>query len=216
MKGLPRSIKRGIIVHFLFDDLFYNFRYFFNPQKLKDSKFLYDIAFGLMPRHFSEKEDEDIILDEEEEVLEMYFIVSGSVGVGYHLYQQPLEKQRYVKVIYLSANTFFGDYYLCNNIKAEFVHVAVSNVEAFGLSKKFLMSKIFPKYPHIYQEIKDQCKYRYNSTVKNEIQKHKQGHLAVVNMKSTYNVMHLNQKTLQHNNEQILNKTQKNETFKSF
>jgi len=86
MKGLPRSIKRGIIVHFLFDDLFYNFRYFFNPQKLKDSKFLYDIAFGLMPRHFSEKEDEDIILDEEEEVLEMYFIVSGSVGVGYHLY----------------------------------------------------------------------------------------------------------------------------------
>jgi len=39
-----------------------------------------------MPRHFSEKEDEDIILDEEEEVLEMYFIVSGSVGVGYHLY----------------------------------------------------------------------------------------------------------------------------------
>ena len=28
---LPRSIKRGIIVHYLFDDVFYNFRFFFNP-----------------------------------------------------------------------------------------------------------------------------------------------------------------------------------------
>lgn len=39
-----------------------------------------------MPRNFSEKEDENIIFDEEEEVLEMYFIISGTVGVGYHLY----------------------------------------------------------------------------------------------------------------------------------
>lgn len=48
-----------------------------------------------MPRNFSEKEDENIIFDEEEEVLEMYFIISGTVGVGYHLYQQPLEKKRF-------------------------------------------------------------------------------------------------------------------------
>jgi len=47
---------------------------------------LYDVAFGLMPRNFSDKEDENIIFDEEEEVLEMYFIISGTVGVGYHLY----------------------------------------------------------------------------------------------------------------------------------
>jgi hypothetical protein len=47
-------------------------------MKYKESLFLYDVAFGLMPRHFThEKEDESIILDEEEEVTEMYFIVSG-------------------------------------------------------------------------------------------------------------------------------------------
>jgi hypothetical protein len=39
-----------------------------------------------MPRNFTENEDENIIYDEEEEVLEMYFITSGTVGVGYHLY----------------------------------------------------------------------------------------------------------------------------------
>lgn len=83
---LPSGIKRGIVVHYLFDDIFYNFRIFFNPQKQKDSKFLYDVAFGLQPRLFRDYPDENIIFDEEEEVLEMYFIITGTVGVGYHLF----------------------------------------------------------------------------------------------------------------------------------
>lgn len=84
---LPKSISTGIIVHYLFDDVFYNFRFFFNPQKNKDSKFLRDIAFGLKPRAFSDNENEDsVIYDEEAEVLEMYFILSGTVGVGFHKY----------------------------------------------------------------------------------------------------------------------------------
>lgn len=89
---LPGGIKRGIIVHYLFDDIFYNFRIFFNPQKYIGTKFLYDVAFGLTPRHFTEHEEQNIIYDEEEEVAEMYFIISGTVGIGYHLYTQPLEK----------------------------------------------------------------------------------------------------------------------------
>jgi hypothetical protein len=85
---LPKSISTGIIVHYLFDDVFYNFRFFFNPQKNKDSKFLRDIAFGLKPRAFTDNENGDsIIYDEEAEVLEMYFITSGTVGVGFHKYQ---------------------------------------------------------------------------------------------------------------------------------
>ncbi len=31
MKAMPKSIKRGLVVHYLFDDIFYNFRFFFNP-----------------------------------------------------------------------------------------------------------------------------------------------------------------------------------------
>ena len=87
IKTLPRSIKKGIVVHYLFDDIFYNFRFFFNPQKYRDSKFLHDIAFGLKPRHFSSHVDECVIYDEEEEVLEMYFIISGTVGIGFHVFQ---------------------------------------------------------------------------------------------------------------------------------
>ena len=73
-------------MHYLFDDVFYNFRFFFNPQKYKDTKFLYDVAFGLKPRQFMEQEDGFVIYDEEEEVIEMYFVVSGTIGIGYHLY----------------------------------------------------------------------------------------------------------------------------------
>ena len=161
----------------MFDDVFYNFRFFFNPMKYKESLFLYDVAFGLMPRHFThEKEDESIILDEEEEVTEMYFIVSGQVGVGFHLYNQPLEKPRYQLVKFLAANTFFGDYYLCHVTKSEFVHICVEHVEAFALSADFLMDEIFPKYPNVFQEIKDQSKYRYSSGA-NEIYKQKHAHI---------------------------------------
>ena len=174
--------------------MFYNFRFFFNPQKNKESKFLYDVAFGLKPRHFSEKEDENVIYDEEEEVLEMYFITQGQVGIGYHMYQQPLEKKRFETTHFLGSNSFFGDYYLCHNTKAEFVHVATTEVEAFALSKKFLMRKVFPKYPDIYREIKDDSKYRYNSSIKDEIMKHKYSHIEVVNKRSTYNNIQLKPK----------------------
>ena len=52
LNALPRSIKRMIMIHYLFDDIFYKFKHFFNSQKYKDSKFLYDIAFGFKPRKF--------------------------------------------------------------------------------------------------------------------------------------------------------------------
>jgi hypothetical protein len=183
-------------VHYLFDDVFYNFRFFFNPQKNKDSKFLRDIAFGLKPRAFSDNENEDsVIYDEEAEVLEMYFILVGTVGVGFHKYQQPLlEGDQFELTFDLRENSFFGDYYLCNNLKAEFVYMATSQVQALALSKKFLMRRIFPKYPTIYRDIKADSHYRYHSWMREGIMKHKYAHVEMVNKKSTYNSINLKNK----------------------
>jgi hypothetical protein len=83
LNTLPKSIKRAVVVHYLFDDIFQDFKQFFNPQRYRDTKFLYDVAYGLKPRYFSEDVDERLIYDEEEEVFEMYFILSGSIGIGY-------------------------------------------------------------------------------------------------------------------------------------
>ena len=74
------------MIHYLFDDIFHNFRFFFNTQKYKDSKFLYDISFGLKPRRFEANDDEKLIYDEEDEVSEMYFIQEGTVSVSDKIY----------------------------------------------------------------------------------------------------------------------------------
>lgn len=76
------------------------------------------------------------------------------------------------------------------------MHVALTEVDSFALSKKFLLRTIFPKYPHIYREIKDDSKYRYNSTIKNEIMKHKNSHIEIVNKRSSYNNIYLKMKSV--------------------
>lgn len=80
---------------FLFDDIFHGFRLFFNTQKQeKDSKFLYDVSFGLQPFLFdkSDNDSSSLIYDEEDDVKLMYFIQEGSVGIGYYVYSQGLSK----------------------------------------------------------------------------------------------------------------------------
>ena len=85
LNALPRQIKRHIIMHYLFDDIYYRFRLFFNTQENKDTRFLYDVSFGLRPRKYDRSEEERLILDEEDEVSEMYFIQEGIIGIGYYL-----------------------------------------------------------------------------------------------------------------------------------
>ncbi len=66
------------MLSFLFDDVFHSFRLFFNTHKQhKDSKFLYDIAFGLTPFLFdigSPDSPSPLIYDEEDDVKHMYLI----------------------------------------------------------------------------------------------------------------------------------------------
>lgn len=56
------------------------------------------------------------------------------------------------------------------------------------------MGKIFPKYPDIYEEIKDSSKYAYNGLIKYELVKHKTLHLQYVNKSNTYQEMNLKPK----------------------
>ncbi len=79
---------------------------------------------------------------------------------------------------------------------SEFVHAVVSEVEAFALTKKFMLTKIFPKYPEIFREIKDDSKYRYITSV-NSIIKHKQAHLEVINKRNLFNSIVVKKKEVQ-------------------
>lgn len=85
LKALPRVIKKNIMVQYLYDDVFYKFKNFFKTSKNSETKFLYDVSFNLKPRQFFAEPKKCIIYDEEDEVPEMYFILKGSVGIGFYL-----------------------------------------------------------------------------------------------------------------------------------
>ena len=69
---------------YLFSDIFRQFKRFFNvdSDKGKETRFLYDVAFGFMPRKFEPTEDDKIIYDEEEEVTEMMNDNSYGLAAG--------------------------------------------------------------------------------------------------------------------------------------
>jgi len=79
----------------------------------------------------------------------MYFIVTGDVGIGYPYLQQPIQKERYSLTHQLGRNNFFGDYYILFNLKSEFCYIATNEVQAFALSKRFLVQTVFSQYPNM-------------------------------------------------------------------
>lgn len=62
---------------YLFKDIFKMWGYFFHTKANRESKFLFDISFGFMPRRFEPTDEDKVIYDEEDDVPEMYFILEG-------------------------------------------------------------------------------------------------------------------------------------------
>ena len=94
----------------------------------------------------------------------------------------------------MKENSFICDYYVCNNKKSEFIFLAYTEVKAFSLSKRFILTSIFPKYPDIASKIKEQSYYRYKKNIKMRLSKHRQDHLEEVNKKSSYKTIQVKDK----------------------
>ena len=164
MATLPRSIKRAIMINYLFKDIFFGFRQFFNTFENRDSKFLYEIAFGFMPRSFEESE---IIYDEDDEVPEIYFIIEGEVGIGYRL----PNKTKEIKIAKLfKSRSFICDYYVCSHKKAEFVYQAMKDTKSYALTRRFI-DDLFKRYPEVAVKIQKDAFKRYKIIVKDPVSK---------------------------------------------
>ena len=59
------------------------FGYCYQNQGSLDEIMFFDISQGLLPRRFQTIDDDMIIIDEAEEVDEMYCIQEGFIGIGY-------------------------------------------------------------------------------------------------------------------------------------
>ena len=76
---------------FLFQDIIDKaaFKSFFKMGKEFDSNFVYEVAFGFMPRQFKDTEEDRYILMEEGDVTEIYFILKGEWAIAYNGYLTP-------------------------------------------------------------------------------------------------------------------------------
>ena len=77
------------MTHFLFDDIINrpSFRNFFRVGREFDQNFVYQVAFGFMPRRFENTAADRYILNEEGDVTEIYFIVNGEWAIGYNSHE---------------------------------------------------------------------------------------------------------------------------------
>jgi len=69
----------------LFDDILMKtaFQSFFRAGSKFDSNFAFQVAFGFIPREFTDDPIDRYILEEEGDVTEIYFIMSGEWAVGF-------------------------------------------------------------------------------------------------------------------------------------
>jgi hypothetical protein len=118
-----------------------------------------------MPRKFEPIEDDKIIYDEEDEVSEMYFILEGTIGIGYSLISNGFSKKEPKIAKKIKAEYLICDHYLVNGMKSQFIYTVVKEVKCFALTKKFLLKEIFPKYPDIASSIKAEALLRYKRNI---------------------------------------------------
>jgi len=62
------------------------FKSFFKVAKEFDNDFLYEVAFGFLPRCFKATPEERYMYEEEVDVTEIYFITKGDWAIAFNSY----------------------------------------------------------------------------------------------------------------------------------
>lgn len=185
--SLPFRIQEAIVTKFLFNDILTSkgFLTFFSSSPGSDSNFVYQMAFGFMPRYYLATPDDRYILEEEGDVTEITFVFSGDWAVAFNTYMileegsrtdlfaleeeensatrtpKDMTKQGHEIAVRRKACEFFGDYYVLASKPSQFHYVALSNVEAFAISKKFIFGTIFKKFPEVERSMVSESYLRY-------------------------------------------------------
>ena len=153
--SIPYNIREHIMCQFLFNDIISlpAFKNFFRPGREFDSNFVYAVAFGFMPRLFTNDKDDRYILEEEGDVTEIYFIVSGEWAIGYNSFKnnvpsfnfeeeneygpgnEDIRDRKIMIAKRYSGFGYIGDYYVFSSKRSQFTYMALTDVEAFALPK---------------------------------------------------------------------------------
>ena len=126
MEELPDSVKSQIYIEYLFADFLKNYRRYFNTENglgnifqrdlggvSQDEggsirQFLVQFCQHLEPRFY--KPDDELIQDQWDEIYEVVYIMKGSVGVGYRLFNESFFGVRLMMTPEKKISTGINDY----------------------------------------------------------------------------------------------------------
>jgi hypothetical protein len=179
--SIPFKIQEHIMCSFLFKDIVDKpaFKTFFWLGQEFDSNFIFEVARGFMPRQFCNTPDDRVILTEEGDVTEIYFLLQGEWAIGYKSFQNdhnnlimaieendgstPIDMLK-KGVLTAKKNInygYIGDYYVLASKRSQFYYYAVTQVESFALTKQFMFKKIFKMFPGLHSEMLAESFSRY-------------------------------------------------------
>ena len=205
--AIPHQIQEFIMTNFLFLDIIKrnSFQNFFDVGSQFDSNFVYQVAFGFMPRRFENTPDDRFILNEEGDVTEIYFIVKGEWAIGYNSHENNVkgfifvEESEYLpgqedireKKIMIAKQYkgfgYIGDYYVFASKRSEFEYMAISpKVESYAISKGFMFKNIFNKFPGLHSEMLAESFSRYVKEFRRPVTKKRNETFISLNKKSHY------------------------------
>jgi CRP-like cAMP-binding protein len=127
---------------YLFDEVFQMFRGFFLKKEFENSQFFYDVAFYLLPR---KAEANEKILEQGDDVNEIYFILDGEVKLSYNTDAGEVAR-------YFGKDYYFGDYYVFFEKPAEFDYTSTTPVNMLVLPKSKML-ELASKYKNIYDKM---------------------------------------------------------------
>jgi len=179
--AIPHWIQEHIMTHFLFDDIINrpSFRNFFRIGREFDTNFVYQVAFGFMPRHFEANSKDRYIFNEEGDVTEIYFIVQGEWAIGYNSHennvkgfifdeeaeylpgQDDIREKKIMIAKHYKGYGYIGDYYVFASKRSEFEYMAITDVESYAIPKHFMFKTIFSKFPGLHSEMLAESFSRY-------------------------------------------------------
>ena len=58
------------------------------------------------------------------------------------------------------------DYYVILNKKSDYIFVALSDINCYGISKKFMFKTVFTEYPEIEEKLRIYSAMKYNSSIR--------------------------------------------------
>eukprot|EP00350_Pseudokeronopsis_sp_OXSARD2_P000866 CAMPEP_0170548802 /NCGR_PEP_ID=MMETSP0211-20121228/6991_1 /TAXON_ID=311385 /ORGANISM="Pseudokeronopsis sp., Strain OXSARD2" /LENGTH=267 /DNA_ID=CAMNT_0010854443 /DNA_START=853 /DNA_END=1653 /DNA_ORIENTATION=- len=141
--SLPRDIRTTLMTDYLYNDIFTKqkiFKSFLSLGQRMDSSFLYDLSFGFLPRQFLNTERDRYIYEQNQDVNEMYFLISGSWAICFYAGGDPNDRQfnetddddtpedvilkGLIKAKSHSKPNYIGDYYCINSKKPKYYYMA--------------------------------------------------------------------------------------------